>query len=636
MPLPPPPPPLPEFDIVEVLVEEDAPIDAAAARTLDRTDLSARPARSAEDWLRATPGLHLASHGGRGKPQQLLVRGFDAEHGTSFAVDIEGAPMNEWSNLHGNGYVDLAFLPPSVVRGLAVRAGTPRPMDGAFAIAGSASYSVGLDQRGLALTAGGGSDGSGEAALAWRPRKAEAGSFLVAEAGGGTGGAPGREFHLARGGGGVQHTEGPSELQAFVLGGVTAFTNPGVLRPEEHAADPYAAHPHAGGGLSRKILSVSRWTLITERLTADTTAWAGWRDLDLDQSFTGFTVHPKRGDATHQDQRTVGAGARSRVALRVADPLWWRAGGELRHDSGDSREASVGRSGDEWGVPDASRWGASEAAAWTELAATAGPVEFTPGVRASATALDLPGGSLPGHSIGPSGRAVVHLGSDAALLASAGRGYAPATAQAPGTGAPTQSTSAEVGVRVAPGTVDIRLTAFGARVSDEPIFDHTAGRAIAAGDTERRGVAAVASWQPVEAIRVDTDLTAVDARRPDTGEPVPYAPRWIGGVGVSLLHLHAGRGHLTAGLWGRAVGPRPLPLGLATAPVATADATATLDFSAWSVGLSAENLAGRHWQEGAFVFTSRQSPDAPDTHRPVAHIAAGQPRAVRGTVTWRL
>ncbi|MDQ2863250.1 MAG: TonB-dependent receptor plug domain-containing protein [Bacteroidota bacterium] len=45
-----------------------------------------KPARSAQDLLRLVPGLFIAQQVGGGKPEQIFLRGFDADHGTDVNV----------------------------------------------------------------------------------------------------------------------------------------------------------------------------------------------------------------------------------------------------------------------------------------------------------------------------------------------------------------------------------------------------------------------------------------------------------------------------------------------------------------------------------------------------------------------
>ena len=125
------------------------PRSSATEEIVSRPILETFPHRDAEDLLRLSPGLHLSAHGGRGKASQIFVRGFDAVHGSDVAVSLEGIPLNEASHIHGQGYLDLHFIPPEAVIALDLTKGTTRPERGDFAIAASADYRLGLAEPGL-------------------------------------------------------------------------------------------------------------------------------------------------------------------------------------------------------------------------------------------------------------------------------------------------------------------------------------------------------------------------------------------------------------------------------------------------------------------------------------------------------
>jgi hypothetical protein len=89
----------------------------ASQRVIDARELSVAPRRrSADDLLRLVPGVLLSQHGSEGKGQQIFLRGFDAAHGQDVEVLVGGVPINELSNIHGQGYLDLNFVIPEVVR----------------------------------------------------------------------------------------------------------------------------------------------------------------------------------------------------------------------------------------------------------------------------------------------------------------------------------------------------------------------------------------------------------------------------------------------------------------------------------------------------------------------------------------
>ncbi len=87
--------------------------------------------------LEAIPGVIVTQHSGDGKANQYFLRGFNLDHGTDFAVWVEGMPVNLGSHAHGQGYLDLNFMIPELVSKMAYRKGPYFAEDGDFGSAGS-------------------------------------------------------------------------------------------------------------------------------------------------------------------------------------------------------------------------------------------------------------------------------------------------------------------------------------------------------------------------------------------------------------------------------------------------------------------------------------------------------------------
>ncbi|MES2590963.1 MAG: TonB-dependent receptor [Bacteroidota bacterium] len=123
-------------------IETDRPVSAASSNYLSRTDFENRPKNSAQDMLRLVPGLFIAQHAGGGKSEQIFIRGFDCDHGTDVATFVDGIPVNMPSHGHGQGYADLHFLIPEVVKGMDVFKGPYAPQYGDFATAAAVKFNT--------------------------------------------------------------------------------------------------------------------------------------------------------------------------------------------------------------------------------------------------------------------------------------------------------------------------------------------------------------------------------------------------------------------------------------------------------------------------------------------------------------
>ncbi|MGS0527597.1 TonB-dependent receptor [Zobellia nedashkovskayae] len=78
-------------------------------------DVKANPVKSSQDILRKVPGLIIGQHAGGGKAEQIFLRGFDIDHGTDLAINVDGLPVNMVSHAHGQGYSDMHFIIPETI-----------------------------------------------------------------------------------------------------------------------------------------------------------------------------------------------------------------------------------------------------------------------------------------------------------------------------------------------------------------------------------------------------------------------------------------------------------------------------------------------------------------------------------------
>jgi hypothetical protein len=130
------------LELPEVVVEGDRPFTAASSRTVRSRDFSLRPMRRPADLLEVAPGLIVMQHAGGGKANQYYLRGFDADHGTDVALKFDGVPINNPTHGHGQGYADLNFVIPEVLRLIEVDKGPYFVEHGDFATAGAVNLAT--------------------------------------------------------------------------------------------------------------------------------------------------------------------------------------------------------------------------------------------------------------------------------------------------------------------------------------------------------------------------------------------------------------------------------------------------------------------------------------------------------------
>lgn len=99
-------------------------------------DLKTSPVKSSQEILRKIPGLFIGQHAGGGKAEQIFLRGFDIDHGTDIAIDVDGMPVNMVSHAHGQGYADMHFIIPETIDNLDFGKGSYYADKGNFNTAG--------------------------------------------------------------------------------------------------------------------------------------------------------------------------------------------------------------------------------------------------------------------------------------------------------------------------------------------------------------------------------------------------------------------------------------------------------------------------------------------------------------------
>lgn len=99
-------------------------------------DLKTSPVKSSQEILRKIPGLIIGQHAGGGKAEQIFLRGFDIDHGTDIAIDVDGMPVNMVSHAHGQGYADMHFIIPETINNIDFAKGAYYADKGNFNTAG--------------------------------------------------------------------------------------------------------------------------------------------------------------------------------------------------------------------------------------------------------------------------------------------------------------------------------------------------------------------------------------------------------------------------------------------------------------------------------------------------------------------
>jgi iron complex outermembrane recepter protein len=124
---------------------------------LKRELLDAAPHQQTSEMLAAAPGFFVDHEDGEGFGNDVVLRGFDLDHGAGIEMRVGNVPINIPMHVQGQGYADANFILPEVVRSIRVLEGPFDPRQGDAAIVGSAYFDLGVVDRGEAVEASYGS-----------------------------------------------------------------------------------------------------------------------------------------------------------------------------------------------------------------------------------------------------------------------------------------------------------------------------------------------------------------------------------------------------------------------------------------------------------------------------------------------
>lgn len=631
---------------------------------VDSIDLEAVPIRTAEDALRIVPGVVLVQHGSEGKGHQFFLRGFDAIHGADLEVTLEGIPINEWSNIHAQGYLDLGFIIPELISEVEVIKGPFLPTQGLFAMAGTAKYTLGVapDARGARMGYEVGSTGRLRGIFTLSPRDGDGRDFLamelMADEGFGQQRAAQRISLMARR---RVISSGDKTLSLMASGYLGRFELPGLLRMEDVERERigfHDAYSDLGQGMSARGLLGAHYRQSSGAHLIAARASMSARHLDLLENFTGYIEDPVAGDWRAQTQTTASLdlAISDAIALREDRRVELELGAGMRGDWLTQREERVDPETEE--MRDLRRdLEATQAGANTNASLRLRPTDkhaIELGGRLQAVAIrandqneDEQGGGLLAAPL-PRVLTAYKPTSWLELIAAYGRGVRPPEArtfssytpsregigdEVAGTGAPSLTTadSVEMGATIAPSKViELRGALFGTRIERESIFDHVSGLSLELNSTRRLGVESALAIYPNHWAEVHANMTFVDARFVESGNVVPLAPRFV--TGLRALGNHPSG--VSAGGNLLVIAARPLPHGATGSTYSALGATLGYRWRKMRAGLEVENVLNRQLREGEYHFASDwDNSDSTSNTLPVIHYSPGSPINARLTLS---
>jgi hypothetical protein len=291
--------------------------DSATQGTVGATEIQDRPILRSGEILETIPGVIITQHAGGGKANQYFLRGFNLDHGTDFAIFLDGMPLNLPSHAHGEGYTDMNIVIPEFVERIDYEKGPYYAAVGNYGSAGSAEVVFFETLPENFFEVEGGMYGYGRAVFGIS-QKLGSGSLLY--------------------GGEVYHDDGPWKHpdNYYKFNGILTYSQGGdangfsiTARGYDgnwHSSDQIAANavPLVGffgtlnptdGGNSQRYSLQAEWHHQGANSETKVMVYGFYYDLDLFSDFTYFLTDPVRGDQFEQKDNRWVAGLDARHTI---------------------------------------------------------------------------------------------------------------------------------------------------------------------------------------------------------------------------------------------------------------------------------------------------------------------------------
>jgi len=646
-----------------VLVTAPPPFSASSQQMIPGTDFELRPQGRPADILRLVPGMVIAQHQGGGKADQMLIRGFDADHGSDFALFLDGMPINFRSHAHGQGYADLHFLIPETIQGIDVTKGPYFAEFGDFNTAGAMVFHTKDFVLEDTFQAAGGSWDTQRYLAVLSPTRDTLKTLIAVEGyySDGPFDHPNRYNRinaLAK-----ASAEIAPDMKLAILGTFYyAQWNGSGQIPEravrEQLIDRFGAiDPSEGAKYTQRanLIADYAWKVADDQ-TFTANAYLTYYTLSLFNNFTFFLDDPNNGDQNNQqDHRWMGGlNTRYDAKSRPFDmDLTSTAGFQYRIDAPNVILANATQR-HRTGVQQ--NYNLVESSYSPFIQADVVPVEkvrIIGGLRGDifnfqgTQLVNETGGSLNGNitqgRLNEKINVVLGPWYQTEFFGNFGTGFhsndARAVLENPGKSALPTATGYEFGFKTtALPRTELSATYWFLNLQSELIFDQDSGTLVPAGATHREGLEVASKVRLLDWLTFDGNFswttravffspTLANTPDPFPGRRIPLAPVWTSRWDLTA-RLPSG---FSSDLGMIYVSPRPLdPDYLQTARGYTIfNLTGRYRYRNWEAFLSIENLFNVEWREAQYYFTSRL-PGEPAAGVPDIHFTPGNPRTFIG------
>jgi hypothetical protein len=558
-----------EMDPIQVIGRASDLIGIAGTASEGRvgqSELGSRPILRSGEILEVIPGFIATQHSGTGKANQYFLRGFNLDHGTDFATDVDGIPINLPTHGHGQGYLDINHIIPELVAYVGFRKGPYYADVGDFSAAGSAHIHLfdELPEGFLKLGIGEDAFYRGVVADSTRLRNGVLLGAFEFQAYDGPWDHPenGRKYN-----GLIKYTVG-DKLRGIRINSMGYSSEwdstdqiPQRAVEEGSIGRLGTINPANGGTTHRYSLQVEAWDN-TATSTTRAHAYVSHYDFDLWSDFTYFLEDAVNGDQFHQfDERlTLGGEVRHQRSHMLHNiPMHHTMGIQVRHDIIDEvglekvlernalspiRSDSVNQSVVGVFYENTTQWNKM--------------IRSVFGLRGDVYFFDVDNAAMPensgredDHVLSPKLSLIASPMADIEVYISAGLGFhsndgrGTTTTRDPNSGLAVnpvdplvQSFGAEIGVRatVIPG-LQSTLDFWYLELDSELLFVGDAGTTEPTGKSERYGLEWANFYRLNDWLTLDCDLAAVEAQyaeEPAGADEIPGAIPLVVSAGASV------------------------------------------------------------------------------------------------------
>lgn len=655
-----------ELSTLIVKGKGDSLIGEAGTSSYGRTnyeELRERPYLRRGELLEVVPGVIITQHSGDGKANQYFVRGFNLDHGTDFAISMDGQPVNFVTHAHGQGYADLNPLIPELVESVDYWKGPFTGHLGDLSTAGGARFNF-FDTlpRGMA-TVEVGEDNY------FRGLLAETIDLSTPESRGRQALTYALEYNYYDG---PWVREGNSQrlngfLKYFMESGRDTFSLTAMAYDADwDSTDQIPRRLIDSGGIDRlgnidntvrgessRYSLMGEWNRDEANGSTHADFYVGRYDLELFSNFTYFLNDPVNGDQFEQEDGRWFLGGEVNRTWEFDNENSVTVGLQTRHDflndiglynTTDTVRTSAVRVDDVYeanvGIYATADYRVND---WLRV---------QPALRADGFYFDVDSDN-PANSgteqdgiISPKLNLVFGPWADTEFYASAGTGFHSNDARGttitidPATGLPTDSVDPlvrtygfELGARTeAIQDVVSTVSLFYLHSDSELLYVGDAGTSEAGPATERFGVEWATYWRPNEWLTFDNELTLSEGRLLDVGsdDEIPGAVPVTMNTGVTIGRLEGFYGSLRS----RYFSPRPLIEDGSVESRPSWQLNGRLGYRKddWQLALDVLNILGRDDNDIEYFYASRL-PGEPLAGIEDVHLHPAEPRTVRISFT---